>query len=205
VSITFTLNCVHLNLLDRNDIALTFWHSGSVRTISSAARILPPGELRLSRIDRDGRHETCTSAALEIFGREASLVRYGRVEYFMVTKFSNRTVLEYPSSVLLISTWVLTKMKKVPERGLLFRNFHAKNLFDVLYWFFVSHLRFHGCFFSLPQPSWQKNAVMYMRKRERVCDCFWNMFLMDNGYVPRSRYDDGNREDKLITLLYLAL
>jgi len=120
-------------------------------------------------IDRDGRHETCTSTALEIFGREASLVifRYGRVEYFMVTKFWNGIVLEYPSDhrfSLVRGCW--RKWKKFPS-AVYYSGISMLKIYSTCAIDFSSTVcvgRFHGCFFSLPspflQPSRQKNAVM---------------------------------------------
>jgi len=112
------LNCVHLNSLDRNDIALTFWHSGSVPpTLPRIAFFLLKSFVFQGLIDRNGRHETCTSAALKIFGRESSHLQI-RMRWILhgdqVLEW-NRIEVSFWSSVL-TSTWVLTKMKKVPER-----------------------------------------------------------------------------------------
>lgn len=69
-SITFVLNCAHLNSSDRYDITLTFWHTPDLFHLFSHGSH-SSSELRLLRFDRSivgGHRETYTSAALEILG-----------------------------------------------------------------------------------------------------------------------------------------
>jgi len=115
-------------------------------------------------IDRDGRHETCTSAALEIFGREASRLQ---IRTRWILHGDQGIVLEYPSDhrfSLVRGCW--RKWKKFSS-AVYYSGISMLKIYSTCAIDFSSPVcvgRFHGCFFSFlppfPQPSRQKNAVM---------------------------------------------
>lgn len=120
--------------------------------------------LRLSKFDRSRQTTRNTYFRYCRYPRSA-----GDVESFSSTDALNTlwcsrwAGVSFQLPVLVTSMWVLTKMKKVPERSLRFRNSHTKNLFGGrALLIFLSHLRwtFLQMLFSLLSLLTIKSAAM---------------------------------------------
>lgn len=129
----FVIFMLHLNLSNR----YSHW------------RFITLDLFRLNHCSID-RHETCTCVALEIFDQRANHSSSTFTSRWILhDDESNRVFgVSFNRSAPAQSSWVLTKMRKVPERGFIIpNNSHAKNLFDMnvfCYRFF--YLIFSGIF-----------------------------------------------------------
>lgn len=134
-------------------------------------------------------------AALEIFGRGGSSHPRVRARWIL----HGDRVEPYRSILPTIgpghSTWVLTKMKKVPERGLPVPGIPVLKIYstDVRYWFFVSRLRrtFSRMLSPPPSLSLRGKKCGYVNEETRTRVQFVSgtcPLWTDGGYAPGSRY-----------------
>lgn len=155
MSITFMLNYIHPNLSDRNDIALTFWHSGSVLPTFSRLAFFFLESFFQGLIDRSRR--TTRNTYFRCF---RNFRPWGGSNHFPARTrwilYGDR-VEPYPSDHRFWSPvrgcW--RKWKKFPSAvyhsGIPMLKIYSM---DMRYWFFISRLRwtFSRMLFSLLRP-----------------------------------------------------